>query len=104
MALNSDASTVASAQGPALNDHLLDDFYMQWGNDTSLDLDCTTSNTVLNGVGLDDNATPFTIRGTTCSQFGNSLIELHNIVIDNATPTLISLTLTPSPLSFQWIP
>ena len=59
IALNSDASAVANYVGsPHSFDHLLDDFFIySGGNDTSLDLGYTASNTiVLNGVGLDDNA------------------------------------------------
>ena len=73
--------------------------YTVGGNDTSLDLGYTASNTiVLGSVVLDDNADNFSRTfGLPVPGFGNSLIELHNVVIDNATPTLISLTHTASP-------
>ena len=101
IALNSDASAVANYVGPRTPSIIssMTFLYTVGANDTSLDLGYTASNTiVLNGVGLDDNAnTIYNFAELPVPNFGNSLIELHNIVIDNATPTLISLTHTASP-------
>ena len=101
IALNSDASAVANYVGPRTPSIIssMTFLYTVGGSDTSLDLGYTASNTiVLNGVGLDDNAnTIYNYAELPVPGFGNSLIELQNIVIDNVAPTLLSLTHTASP-------
>ena len=101
IALNSDASAVANYVGPRTPSIIssMTFLYTVGGSDTSLDLGYTASNTiVLGSVVLDDNADGISVEaGLPVPGFGNSLIELHNVVIDNATPTLISLTHTASP-------
>ena len=101
IALNSDTSAVANYVGPRTPSIIssMTFLYTVGGSDSSLDLGYTASNTiVLGSVVLDDNADGISVEAELpVPGFGNSLIELHNVVIDNATPTLISLTHTASP-------
>ncbi|MGC6421970.1 MAG: hypothetical protein ACON43_04085, partial [Flavobacteriaceae bacterium] len=101
LALNSDASAVANYVGPRSPSTIssMTFLYTVGSSDSSLDLGYTSSNTiVLNGVGIDDNADPiYNYAELPVPNFGNSLIELQNIMIDNVAPTLISLSHTASP-------
>ena len=101
IALNSSSSAEAvytGAYSPTLIDYMSFE-YTVGSSDVSTDLGYTASNTIdLGGTLLDDNADGIAVEAELpIPNYGNSLIELQNIVIDNVAPTLLSLTHTASP-------
>ena len=101
IALNSSSSAEAvytGAYSPTLIDYMSFE-YTVGSSDVSTDLGYTASNTIdLGGTLLNDNADGIAVEAELpIPNYGNSLIELQNIVIDNVAPTLLSLTHTASP-------
>jgi len=101
IALNSSSSAQAAYTGaysPTLINYMSFE-YTVGSSDVSNDLGYTASNTInLGSILLDDNADGIAVNAQLpIPNYGNSLIELHSIVIDNDTPTLLSLTHTASP-------